>query len=142
MLNREYPERPLIGVGAVIVHDGRVLLVKRGNEPLKGHWSIPGGLLELGESLRQGAAREALEETGLVVEVGEVLDAFDSIFTDPDGRTRFHYVLLDFRCRVTGGELRAGGDAGDVRWVLPEELDGLQVTGNVARVAAKALERC
>jgi 8-oxo-dGTP diphosphatase len=140
-LKREYPERPLVGVGAVIVHEGRVLLVKRGSEPLKGHWSIPGGLLELGETLRQGAVREAREETGLVVEAGEVLEAFDSIFTDPDGRTRYHYVLLDFLCRISGGELRAGGDADEVRWARPEELQELQVTGNVARVVAKAMGR-
>jgi 8-oxo-dGTP diphosphatase len=137
-LSREYPERPIVGVGAVIVHEGRVLLVKRGSEPLKGRWSIPGGMLEIGETLRQGTAREALEETGLVVEVGEVLDAFDSIFIDANGRTQYHYVLLDFLCRVIAGELRVGGDADEVRWVESEELEGLQVTGNVARVIAKA----
>jgi 8-oxo-dGTP diphosphatase len=140
-VKREYPDRPMVGVGAVIVQDGRVLLVKRGSEPLKGHWSIPGGLLEIGETLREGAAREALEETGLAVEVGDVLDAFDSIFTDDDGLTKFHYVLLDFHCWVKGGELRAGGDADDVRWASLEELDGLKVTANVKRVASKALGR-
>ncbi len=138
-MKRDYPDRPIVGVGAVIVQDGRVLLVKRGGEPLKGHWSIPGGVLELGETLRQGAAREALEETGLIVEVGELIDVFDSIVTDPDGRTRYHYVLLDFRCRMTGGELRAGGDADEVRWAKPDELAPLQVTESAVRVIRKAL---
>ncbi len=139
-MKRDYPDRPIVGVGAVIVQDGRVLLVKRGGEPLKGHWSIPGGVLELGETLRQGAAREAQEETGLVVEVGEVIDVFDSIVTDADGRTRYHYVLLDFRCRVVGGALCAGGDADEVRWATPDDLAPLQMTESAIRVIGKALE--
>ena len=95
-MKRDYPDRPLVGVGAVIVQDGRAVIVERSTEPLKGQWSIPGGALELGETLRQCAAREALEETGLQVEAVDVLDVFDSIYRDPDGRTRYHYVLIDF----------------------------------------------
>src|SRR5574337_1450666 len=122
-MKRDYPERPLIGVGAVIVAEGRVVVVRRGHEPLKGEWSIPGGVLEIGETLRAGAAREALEETGLVVEAGEVLEVLDRIVRDKEGRIQFHYVLIDFLCRVTGGELRAGEDADEARWLSAAELD-------------------
>src|SRR5438270_11061929 len=114
---RDYPDRPIVGVGAVIVRDGRAVLVRRGGEPLAGEWSIPGGILELGETLRAGAAREALEETGLVVEPGEVLEVFDRIVRDPEQRVQFHYVLVDFLCRRVSGELRAGGDASAARWI-------------------------
>src|SRR5271157_469533 len=103
-MKRDYPEQPLIGVGAVIVSAGRVLLVRRNTEPLRGEWSVPGGLLELGERLRDGVRREALEETGLEVEPGEVLDVFDSIFTDDLGRTEYHYVLVDYLCRPISGQ--------------------------------------
>lgn len=137
-LKRDYPDRPLVGIGAVIVQDGRVLLVKRGGPPLEGQWSIPGGVLELGETLRQGAEREAFEETGLHVEAGELLDVFDSIYSDPQGSTQYHYAIIDFLCRPAGGELRPGGDAQDVRWVTLAELDELQVTANTRRVVRKA----
>src|SRR5437016_3127334 len=110
---RAYPDRPIVGVGAVIVADGRVVVVRRAVAPLAGEWSVPGGMLELGETLRHGTAREALEETGLVVEPGEVLDVFDSIFPDANGRAEYHYVLIDFLCRVTSGDLRAGSDVSD-----------------------------
>src|SRR5664280_1060422 len=103
-MKRDYPEQPIVGVGAVIVDDHRVLLVRRASEPLKGEWSVPGGMLELGEKLRDGVCRETLAETALQVEVGEVLDVFDSIFTDGDGRTQYHYVLIDFLCRRISGE--------------------------------------
>jgi 8-oxo-dGTP diphosphatase len=140
-MKRDYPDRPLVGVGAVIVQDNRAVIVQRSTEPLKGQWSIPGGALELGETLRQCAAREALEETGLQVEAVDVLDVFDSIYPDPDGRTRYHYVLIDFFCRIIGGELRAGGDAAQARWVTREEMDGFQVAATAKKVIRKALER-
>ena len=136
---RDYPDRPLVGIGAVIVHDGRVVIVQRGTEPLKGQWSVPGGALEIGETLRQCAAREALEETGLTVEAGEVLEVFDAIHTDPDGRIRYHYVLIDFACRMLGGELRAGGDAVQAKWVTPEELSAYKIAETARAVIAKAL---
>ena len=103
-MKRDYPEHPIIGVGAVIVEAGRALLVRRDTEPLQGEWSVPGGMLELGEKLRDGVRREALEETGVDVEPGEVLDVFDSIFTDALGRTQYHYVLIDYLCRPISGE--------------------------------------
>ena len=138
-LKRDYPDRPLVGVGAVIVHEGRVVLVQRGTEPLKGQWSIPGGGLEVGETLRQCAVREAREETGLEIEAGEVLDVFDAIYAQADGRILYHYVLIDFACRLVGGELRAGGDAVQAKWVAPQELDGYEIAETAKTVIVKAL---
>ncbi|HEX8924807.1 MAG TPA: NUDIX hydrolase [Terriglobales bacterium] len=139
-MTREYPDRPLVGVGAVVVEDDRVLVVRRAHAPLAGEWSIPGGLLELGEKLREGCAREVLEETGLNVEVGEVLDVFDSIFPDAEGRTQYHYVLIDFLCRPIGGTLGAADDAADVRWCSSEELDTLGTKSVTVGVLRKGLE--
>jgi 8-oxo-dGTP diphosphatase len=141
MIKRDYPDQPLIGVGAVIVDGGRVVVVRRGHEPLKGEWSIPGGVLEIGETLRAGAAREALEETGLVVRVGEVLEVLDRIVRDDRGRIQFHYVLIDFVCRPTGGELRAGGDAEEARWLSAGELDQFPIADSAAAVLRKGLEQ-
>ena len=103
MTKREYPDSPLVGVGAIIIDDGRVLLVKRGHPPLAGEWSIPGGVLELGETLREAAIREAREETCLTVETGELLGVYDRVLRDDDGRTLYHFVLIDFLCRRTTG---------------------------------------
>lgn len=115
-MQREYPEAPLAGVGAVVVDKGRVLLVRRGREPLKGRWTLPGGVLELGESLAAAVAREVREETGLLVEPVELIELVDRIHRDGD-RIRYHYVIADYLCRVTGGALEAGSDADAVRWV-------------------------
>src|SRR5512133_2511682 len=136
-MKRDYPDRPLVGVGAVIVHDGRVVIVQRGTEPLKGQWSVPGGGLEVGETLRQCAVREAREETGLEIEVGEVLEVFDAIYRQPDGRIQYQYVLIDFACRLLGGELRAGADAVQARWVTVEELSGYEVAETAWKVIQK-----
>jgi 8-oxo-dGTP diphosphatase len=119
-MQREYPETPLLGVGAVVVDQGRVLLVRRGNEPLKGHWSLPGGLLEVGESLTGGVIREVREETGLTVEPVELIELLDRIHRDGD-RVRYHYVIADYLCRVAGGELFAASDADAVKWVQRPE---------------------
>jgi 8-oxo-dGTP diphosphatase len=121
---REYPDRPLVGVGAVIVDAGGdgVVLVRRASPPLQGQWSLPGGLVELGETLRAATEREAREETGLIVTAGEVLEVFDRIIPGKDGRPQYHYVLVDFLCRVREGELRAGSDAADVAWAKEKDL--------------------
>ncbi len=115
-IEREFPSAPLVGIGAIIVHQSRVLLVRRGTQPLKGHWTLPGGVLEIGESLTNGVIREVREETGLDVEPIELIELLDRIHRD-DGRIRYHYVIADYLCRVTGGELLAASDADAVRWV-------------------------
>jgi 8-oxo-dGTP diphosphatase len=134
-MRREYPDAPIAGVGAVIVaadaaQGPRVLLIRRAQEPLKGEWSLPGGAVELGETLEEAIRREVLEETGLTVEVGEVVKAFDRIARDAQGCLRFHYVLVDFLCRVTGGAageptVSCASDALEARWAGPADLGGL-----------------
>ena len=127
-VQREFPQTPLVGVGAVVVHEDRVLLVRRGSEPLKGHWTLPGGVLEVGETLVEGVAREVCEETGLLVEPLELVELLDRIHHEEGredgretGRVRYHYVIADYLCRVIGGELRAASDADAVRWLEPAE---------------------
>jgi 8-oxo-dGTP diphosphatase len=115
-VQREFPTAPLVGVGAIIVSNGRVLLVCRGREPLKGHWTLPGGVLELGESLVDGVKREIAEETGLEVEPIELVELLDRIHREGE-KVRYHYVIADYLCRMTGGQLRAASDADAVRWV-------------------------
>ncbi len=119
-IDREFPSTPLVGVGAIVVQNSRVLLVRRGTEPLKGHWTLPGGMLEVGESLTTGVVREVREETGLDVEPIELIELLDRIHRE-DGRVRYHYVIADYLCRVTGGDLRAASDAAAVRWVERSE---------------------
>lgn len=140
-MNREYPERPLVGVGAIIVNAGKVVLVKRGRAPLLGEWSIPGGLLEIGETLRQGAEREAREETGLEVRAAELLGVFERLVPDDEKRTRYHYVLVDFLCEVISGDLRASGDADDARWFSPSEIGGLPLPEDTAAVIRTAFSK-
>lgn len=140
-MRREYPEAPIAGVGAVIVRDGApgsVLLIRRGQEPLKGEWSLPGGAVELGETLEEAIRREVLEETGLVVEPVEVVEVFDRISRDPEGRVRYHYVLVDFLCRMTGGSLACATDAAEARWAGENELRGL--TPLTVEVIRKAVQ--
>jgi 8-oxo-dGTP diphosphatase len=139
-MKREYPDVPLIGVGAVVVDAGRVALVRRGQPPLLGEWSIPGGVLEVGETLREGAMREAREETGLIVDAGELLGIFERLVPGDDGRVRYHYVLMDFLCVRTGGALLAASDAADVRWFRPEELEELKLASDTLAVIQKAFE--
>ena len=110
-MKREFPEHPLVGVGAIIIKDERVLLVKRAHPPIQGQWSIPGGVLEVGELVREAAVREAREETGLIVEPGALLGVYDRVLRDPEKRVQYHYVLIDFLCLPVGGELSAASDA-------------------------------
>ena len=139
-MQREYPDRPIVGVGAVVIENGRVLLVKRAHPPLLGRWSLPGGVVELGETLRAATEREALEETGLAVHAEDVLEVLDRIVPGENGRTQYHYVLVDFLCRKTGGELRAGGDAADVAWAKWEELKEFGIEDPVLSVIKKGFE--
>jgi len=139
-MKRDYPDRPIVGVGAVIVENGRALVVRRGTEPLKGEWSIPGGVVELGETLRQAAAREAKEETGLEVEPGEVLEVVDRIMRDAERRIQYHYVLVDFLCRRASGEARPGADASELRWITARELEGFPIADSAAAVLRKGFD--
>jgi mutator protein MutT len=139
-MGREYPDTPLIGVGAVIVQGHRVLLIRRGQAPLLGEWSLPGGVLECGETLREATVREVREETGLTVETGELLGVYERVIRSDDGRVRYHYVLIDFLCRAVAGELAAGTDASDVRWFGSEELDALNLPRDTREVIAKGLQ--
>jgi 8-oxo-dGTP diphosphatase len=141
-VKREYPDAPIAGVGAVIVRDGpdaqkQILLIRRAQEPLKGEWSLPGGVVELGETLDQAICREVQEETGLIVETIDIVHAFDRISRDPAGRVRYHYVLIDFLCRVEGGLLACATDALEARWATANELEGL--TPLTVEVIRKAL---
>jgi ADP-ribose pyrophosphatase YjhB (NUDIX family) len=138
-MRRDYPDRPIVGVGGVVIQDGRALVVRRATEPLKGEWSIPGGMLELGEKLREGIAREVQEETGLIVKVGEVLDVFDSIFPDSEGRTQYHFVLVDFLCEPLSGDLMASSDVSEAKWVTEEEATRLGMKPATLSVIRKAI---
>jgi 8-oxo-dGTP diphosphatase len=140
-MKREYPDRPIVGVGAVIIDRGRVLLVKRGSPPLLGEWSLPGGVVELGETLRAATEREALEETGLIVKADEVVEVLDRIIPGKDGAPQYHYVLIDFLCSVLGGEMRAGGDAADARWADESELKKYKLERAALQVIRKAFSR-
>ena len=138
-ISRSYPACPIVGVGAVIVREGEVLLARRANPPLQGEWSLPGGALEVGEKLREGLTREVLEETGLEVEVGPVLDVIDSIFPDAEGRTQYHYVLIDYLCRPRAGTALAASDASELRWARPDELENFGLRPITLEVIRKAL---
>ncbi len=140
-MKREYPDSPLVGVGAVIVDQNRVLLIRRGTPPLLGEWSLPGGVLECGETLRDAVVREAHEETGLTVETGEMLGIYERVIRDDARRVRYHYVLIDFLCRAVGGDLKAGSDAADVRWFTREELPALNLAFDADDVVRKGLDR-
>jgi 8-oxo-dGTP diphosphatase len=142
---REYPDRPVVGVGGVVVDDGRALLIRRGSEPLRGQWSIPGGMLELGESLQAGVARELREETGLEVRVLELIEVFDRIYVQQhidgkpaDERPRYHYVIVDYLCERISGEACAGSDVTDVAFAREDELEPYHLTETATRVLRKA----
>jgi len=139
-MKREYPDAPVVAVGAVIYRDDRILLIRRDQEPAKGHWTFPGGVVELGESLEEAVKREALEETGLWVVVGEVATVIDRVIHDEAGRIRYHYVIVDYFARAVGGLLQPGSDVSDARWVALEDLDKLDITDEAADLARRWLQ--
>jgi 8-oxo-dGTP diphosphatase len=138
---REYPGAPVVGVGGVVIRDGRALLIKRGSAPLKDQWSIPGGTLELGESIQEGVRRELLEETGIEVRVGELIEVFDRIFRDDEGKIQYHFVIVDYLCEAISGEARAASDVTDVAWVNEEDLWNYKLTEAATRVIRKAFAK-
>ncbi len=140
MSDRRYPERPYVGIGGIIVHEGRVVLVKRRFEPLAGQWSIPGGAVETGETLDACLVREMAEETGFVVEVGPVVEVLDRITHDDEGKVLYHFVLIDYLCWPVGGELRAGSDVAEAVLAEPSELVQYQLTEKALSVIERALE--
>ena len=139
-MKREYPDTPLVGVGAVIIEDGRVALVKRGHAPLLGEWSIPGGVMEVGETVREAVVREACEETSLQVTVERLLGVYDRLLRDDEGRVRYHYLLVDFLCRRISGDLCAAGDADEVRWLTPEKVKQLMLPDDTNEVIRLGFE--
>lgn len=137
---REYPDRPIVGVGGVVVQEGAVLLVQRAADPLKGRWTLPGGAVELGETLTEALARELREETGLEVKIIDLVEVFERIHREAEGPPRYHYVLIDYLCVPVGGTACAGSDVAAVAWARPEEFPRYQLTEKTAAVIAKALE--
>lgn len=135
---RKYPEHPIIGVAAIVLRGDQVLLVQRGREPAKGLWGLPGGMLELGETVAEGVRREVLEECGVEVEVGPLVGVFEPMQRDGDGRLRYHYVVLDYLARYVGGELQAADDADDAQWVALEKLERLPMLAETRDMIRKA----
>jgi ADP-ribose pyrophosphatase YjhB (NUDIX family) len=138
-MGREYPAHPVVGVGAVVVRDGRALIVRRAHEPRKGEWSLPGGMLDLGESLADAVRREVREETGLDVEVGPIIETFDRVHRDGDGRIRYHFVIVDFVCWSNNGDAIAGSDAEAVAWVTADEIERYGVNQHAGAVIVRGL---
>jgi 8-oxo-dGTP diphosphatase len=136
--DRRYPSRPFLGVGALIFDGTRILLVERGKEPLKGYWSLPGGILETGEKLEEAIRREVLEETGLEVEPLSLFEVFERIMPDPDGRAEYHYVLIDYVCRPVGGRLQAASDVSAAEWVAEQNVRDFRLTDGTLAVIERA----
>jgi 8-oxo-dGTP diphosphatase len=142
-VSREYPDRPVVGVGGVVIENGRALLIRRGSEPLLGQWSIPGGTLELGESLENGVIRELKEETGLAVRIVEMIEVFDRIYDDEADAAqkkgpRYHYVIIDYLCERLDGEAKAGSDVTDVAFATEDEFAKYGLTETATRILRKA----
>jgi len=129
-MKRLYPDQPVVGIGVVIVSEGKIMLAQRGNEPSKGKWTIPGGLVELGESITTAVIREAKEETCLDVENPRLIDVVDNVDLDESGKVKYHYVIVDYFVTVKGGTLSAASDAADLRWVRLDEVENYDLTAS------------
>lgn len=140
MNERSYPDRPWLGVGGIVFQDDRVLLVKRGKEPGKGRWSIPGGVVDLGETIETAVRREVEEETGLQVEVSAFIEVFERILPDPQGKILYHYVVLDYLCRLSGGLLQAGSDAAEAGFFPLDHLGPFNLHQDTEGVIRKAYQ--
>ncbi len=134
MSRREYPQRPIVGVGAIVIKEGKVLLVKRAAAPSRGLWAIPGGTLELGETLQRGAEREILEETGIRIRAGSPVYTFDFLEYDKKNKLQYHFVVVDMEAEYVAGEVQAADDALDARWVSPEDLLSMSVSKNTLKI--------
>jgi 8-oxo-dGTP diphosphatase len=139
-MRREYPEAPIAGVGVLVRQGDRVLLVQRGQEPGRGKWALPGGVIELGETLGEAARRELAEECGIQATLGEMLEAVDRISRDAAGRVRYHYVIVIFRAEYAGGEVRPDSDAMAARWVTTEDLPDLDMRSSIKALVRRVLE--
>ena len=139
--SREYPTRPLVGTGALILQDGKLLLIRRGAQPGQGKWSIPGGLVELGENVQDAMVRETKEEVGLDVEAVKLMDVFDSVTLDDQGRIQYHFVVVNFLVRVVGGTVRTASDILEARWVRVEEVEKFTLTDSFRRFFEKHRDR-
>jgi 8-oxo-dGTP diphosphatase len=139
--SRRYPTRPFLGVGGLIFEDGKVLLVERGKEPLKGFWSIPGGIVETGEKLEEAIRREVLEETGLEVEALSIFEIFERIMPDAEGKPEYHYVLIDYLCRRVAGKLEAASDVSSAAWVSKDDLPEYRITEGTLAVVERAFAK-
>ena len=139
-MRREFPQRPIVGVGVVVWHDDRVLLIKRGKAPRQGQWSLPGGMQELGETVVEAARREVLEETGLQIAEPHFVAVVDSLQRSDDGRVRYHYTLVDFTAEYLSGEAIAGSDAAAVAWVDPTALGAYALWEETIKIIEKAAE--
>lgn len=137
---REYPERPIVGVGGVVISNGRALLIKRGRPPLEGQWSLPGGTLEVGETLTEGVRRELAEETSIAVRVLDLIEVFERIFHDQTGKIQYHFVIVDYLCEIVSGQPRAGSDVVDLAWAAEGELEKFLLTPTATEVIRKAFE--
>src|ERR1700722_5591892 len=138
--SRQYPDRPILGVGALIFRGDRILLVERGKDPLKGYWSLPGGVVEVGETLEQAIRREVREETGLEIEIIETIEIFERIMRDAAGRPEYHYVLIDYLCRSASGDAQPADDAARVEWVRRDELHRYLITEGTPPVIQKGFD--
>jgi 8-oxo-dGTP diphosphatase len=140
-MKREYPPRPIVGIGAVIARDGMVLLARRGSEPGRNKWSVPGGLVELGETVEETIVREVKEETNLDVEVDSLVDVVNNLVRDAEEKLRYHFVILDFFAKVKGGSLRAGSDLLEVKWVPLDQVEHFDLTGTFREFLERNRER-
>jgi len=140
-LKKEYPKQPIVGVGAIIIHDGKMLIVKRGSDPGKGKWSVPGGLVELGETVKEAVEREVLEECNLKVEASHLIDIVDNIIRDKNGRIKYHFIILDFFAKLRGGKLKPNSEIIEAKWVPIDEVEKYDLTNTFREFMKRNLSK-
>jgi len=140
-LKKEYPKQPIVGVGAIIIHNGKMLIVKRGSDPGKGKWSVPGGLVELGETVKEAVEREVLEECNLKVEASHLIDIVDNIIRDKNGRIKYHFIILDFFAKLRGGKLKPNSEIIEAKWVPIDEVEKYDLTNTFKEFMKRNLSK-